>query len=73
VTELCDGLTTRPLTTDDAQAVFEVIAAFTLGRTLKKRAVDVLACVEHPFWIRIHPSSVTGRRTPGTGARSSYA
>ena len=39
MTELCDGLTTRPLTTDDAQAVFEVIAAFTLGRTLKKRAV----------------------------------
>ena len=32
MTELCDGLTTRPLTTDDAQAVFEVIAAFTLGR-----------------------------------------
>jgi hypothetical protein len=29
VTELCDGLTTRLLTTDDAQAVFEAIAAFT--------------------------------------------
>lgn len=43
MTELCDGLTTRPLTTDDAQAVFEVIAAFTLGRTLQKRAVGVPA------------------------------
>jgi nitroimidazol reductase NimA-like FMN-containing flavoprotein (pyridoxamine 5'-phosphate oxidase superfamily) len=21
--------------------------------------------VEHPFWVRIHPTSVTGRRTPG--------
>ncbi|HYA51461.1 MAG TPA: pyridoxamine 5'-phosphate oxidase family protein [Streptosporangiaceae bacterium] len=29
--------------------------------------------VEHPFWVRIHPTSVTGRRTPGDGARSSYA
>jgi hypothetical protein len=48
VTELCDGLTTRPLTTDDAQAVFEVIAAFTLGRTLKKRAVDVLTYFDRP-------------------------
>jgi transposase len=48
VTELCDGLTTRLLTTDDAQAVFEVIAAFTLGRTLKKRAVDVLAYFDRP-------------------------
>ncbi len=27
--------------------------------------------VEHPFWVRIRPSSVTGRRTPGTGASSS--
>lgn len=27
------------------------------------------ACgVEHPFWIRIRPTSVTGRRIPGTGA-----
>jgi nitroimidazol reductase NimA-like FMN-containing flavoprotein (pyridoxamine 5'-phosphate oxidase superfamily) len=26
--------------------------------------------VEHPFWVRIHPTSVTGRRTPVT-ARSS--
>jgi hypothetical protein len=48
VAELCDGLTTRLLTTDDAQAVFEVIAAFTLGRTLKKRAVDVLAYFDRP-------------------------
>jgi transposase len=48
VTELCDGLTTRPLTTDDAQAVFEVIAAFTLGRTLKKRAVDVPTYFDRP-------------------------
>lgn len=22
--------------------------------------------VEHPFWVRIHPTSVTGRRIPGT-------
>jgi uncharacterized protein len=29
--------------------------------------------VEHPFWVRIHPSSVTGRRTPGAVARPSYA
>ena len=48
MTELCDGLTTRPLTTDDAQAVFEVIAAFTLGRTLKKRAVDVPTYFDRP-------------------------
>ena len=48
MTELCDGLTTRLLTTDDAQAVFEVIAAFTLGRTLRKRAVDVLAYLDRP-------------------------
>ena len=48
MTELCDGLTTRLLTTDDAQAVFEVIAAFTLGRTFKKRAVDVLAYLDRP-------------------------
>ena len=48
MTELCDGLTTRLLTTDDAQAVFEAIAAFTLGRTLKKRAVDVLAYFDRP-------------------------
>jgi hypothetical protein len=27
--------------------------------------------VEHPFWVRIHPSSVTGRRTPAAVARSS--
>jgi uncharacterized protein len=26
--------------------------------------------VDHPFWVRIHPSSVTGRRTPAA-ARSS--
>ena len=24
--------------------------------------------VEHPFWIRIRPTSVTGRRIPGRGA-----
>jgi nitroimidazol reductase NimA-like FMN-containing flavoprotein (pyridoxamine 5'-phosphate oxidase superfamily) len=23
--------------------------------------------VEHPFWVRIRPTSVTGRRIPGTG------
>ncbi len=26
------------------------------------------AGVEHPFWIRIRPTSVTGRRIPGRGA-----
>ena len=31
VTELCDGLTTRLRATDDAQAVFEVIAALVGG------------------------------------------
>jgi nitroimidazol reductase NimA-like FMN-containing flavoprotein (pyridoxamine 5'-phosphate oxidase superfamily) len=25
------------------------------------------APVDHPFWVRIRPTSVTGRRTPGTG------
>ena len=29
--------------------------------------------VEHPFWVRIHPSSVTGRCTPGDAAWSGYA
>ena len=29
--------------------------------------------VEHPFWVRIHPSSVTGRRTPGGVTRPGYA
>jgi transposase len=61
VTELCDGLTTRLLTTDDAQAVFEVIAAFTLGRTLKKRAVDVLAYFDRPGTSNGPTEAIDGR------------
>jgi hypothetical protein len=67
VTELCDGLTTRLLTTDDAQAVFEVIAAFTLGRTLRKRAVDVLAYLDRPGTSNGPTEAINGR--PGTPAR----
>ena len=26
--------------------------------------------VDHPFWVRIHPTSVTGRRTPGPAGPS---
>jgi uncharacterized protein len=30
-----------------------------------------VAAVEHPFWIRIRPTSITGRRIPGTSGSAS--
>lgn len=32
-----------------------------------------VTAVEHPFWVRIHPTSVTGRRTPGAGEPAGQA
>jgi nitroimidazol reductase NimA-like FMN-containing flavoprotein (pyridoxamine 5'-phosphate oxidase superfamily) len=38
-----------------------------LGLSLSRLGVyPWVAAVRHPFWIRIRPTSVSGRRTPGT-------
>ncbi|HUL27183.1 MAG TPA: pyridoxamine 5'-phosphate oxidase family protein [Streptosporangiaceae bacterium] len=50
------------LVTGRARVVYDEIEASQLNRlNLHPWATTV----EHPFWVRIHPTSVTGRRTPG--------
>jgi nitroimidazol reductase NimA-like FMN-containing flavoprotein (pyridoxamine 5'-phosphate oxidase superfamily) len=44
----------------------EVIDAEADVRRLSRRGLHPwAAAVQHPFWIRIRPASVTGRQTPG--------
>lgn len=51
------------LVTGRAAAVYEEAEIKRLGRLgLRPWAT----AVEHPFWVRIRPTSVTGRRIPGT-------
>jgi uncharacterized protein len=39
-----------------------------LGLSLSRLGVyPWVTAVQHPFWIRIRPTSVSGRQTPGTG------
>jgi transposase len=73
VTEPCAGLTTRLLTTDDAQAVFEVIGAFTLRRTLNKRAVDMLAYSTDPAPPTGQPKRSTDAWNTGAALSSASA
>jgi uncharacterized protein len=50
------------LVTGRARVVYDESEASRLNRlNLHPWATTV----EHPFWVRIHPTSVTGRRTPG--------
>jgi uncharacterized protein len=50
------------LVTGQATVVYDEAEAERLGRL----GLDPwITAVEHPFWIRIRPTSVTGRRTPG--------
>ena len=52
------------LVTGVATVVYEAPEIERLGRLgLDRWATNV----EHPFWVRIRPTSVTGRRTPGIG------
>jgi uncharacterized protein len=50
------------LVTGQATVVYDEAEAERLGRLGLEPWVTA---VEHPFWIRIRPTSVTGRRTPG--------
>jgi uncharacterized protein len=56
------------LVTGRAAAVYEEAEIKRLGRLgLQPWAT----AVEHPFWVRIRPTSVTGRRIPGTKGSAS--
>jgi uncharacterized protein len=55
------------LVTGRAMVVYDEAEASRLDRLdLRPWA----AAVERPFWVRIHPTSVTGRRTPRTAVSS---
>jgi uncharacterized protein len=47
-----------------AEMVYEDAETQRLGRLVLRSWADAAA---HPFWIRIRPSSVTGRQIPGHG------
>ena len=50
------------LVTGQATVVYDEAETERLGRLGLE---PWITAVEHPFWIRIRPTSVTGRRTPG--------
>ena len=50
---------------DGQDVVFRTASGSKVKRLNRLNLHPWATSVEHPFWVRIHPSSVTGRRTPG--------
>lgn len=52
---------------DGQDVVFRVDAKAEIQRLSRRDLHPWLTAIQRAFWIRIRPTSVSGRQTPGTG------